>query len=97
MAARAPDPGVLKLGNQSLGQKTGDQRRLIEPGRQQRIEDHHFDLRLFHPKGTVIGLVIQTAAGVVVAGRIRGRDAEGHTQAAGNFIQDFMFKFRECR
>ena len=96
MLVAVPEPLVWPIGDRADAgrEQSGNQDRFIEPGRQNAIQYGTFKMRLVNADRFEVGLVIETAGGVVVSRRIRGSDVERHVQAAGDFVEEFLFEFR---
>ena len=91
-----PEPLVLEVAEggrpHPARQEVAHQDRLVEPCPQYVVENHKPQLVLVHADRLVVHLVVQPARGVVVARGVAGGHVEGHVQAAGDFVEDFLLE-----
>jgi hypothetical protein len=66
--------------------------RLVEPRREDAVEDDSFEVDLLDPDRLEVGLVVEPAGRVVVAATVAGRDVERHVQAAGDLVEDLLLE-----
>ena len=87
-----PEPLVRPVDErpQVVGQQTGDQRGLVEPRREDAIENNGFEVDLLDPDRLELGLVVEPAGRVVVTATVARRDVERHVQAASDLVEDLM-------
>ena len=63
---------------------------LVEPRREDAVENNGLEVRLLNTYRLEVGLVVEPAGGVVVAATVARRDVERHVQAASDLVEDLM-------